>query len=142
MDSSRFVALSNNEWKLIDASNNNLTKNFQDEIYDYSNYALALHNSKDDNYYLADYAGNNILNMYFDKVEFYKNIILAVNKSTLYVYDSKTSKTLMEPISMTDNDAYRVVENTSYIDLYVDDVATSRIYYDGHLETIKENETE
>ena len=28
------------------------------------------------------------------------------------------------------------------IDLYVDDVATSRIYYDGHLETIKENETE
>ena len=25
---------------------------------------------------------------------------------------------------------------------YVDDVATSRIYYDGHLETIKENETE
>lgn len=142
LDSSRFVALSNNEWKLIDASNNNLTKNFQDGIYDYSNYALALHNSKDDNYYLADYAGNNILNMYFDKVEFYKNIILAVNKSTLYVYDSKASKTLMEPISMTDNDAYRVVENTSYIDLYVDDVATSRIYYDGHLETIKENETE
>ena len=142
LDSSRFAVLSNNEWKLIDASNNNLTKNFQDEIYDYSNYALALHNSKDNNYYLADYAGNNILNMYFDKVEFYKDIILAVNNSTLYVYDSASSKTLMEPISMIDKDAYRVVEDTSYIDLYVDDVATSRIYYDGHLETIQENEAE
>lgn len=138
LDSSRFVALLNEEWKLIDTSNNALTTTFNDEIYDYTNYALALHNTKNNNYYLADYMGNNILNMYFDRVEIYKDIILAINNNTLYIYDSASAATLGEPISMTDVNAYRIEENTDYLDLYVDDVATSRIYYDGHLENITE----
>lgn len=138
LDSSKFAVLANNEWKLIDASNNALSRTFQDAIYDYSDYALALHNAKDNNYYLADYAGNNILGMYFDRVTFYKNIILAINNNTMYIYDSASNSSLGSSLPMSSIDSYRVEENTDYLDLYIDDVATSRIYFDGHLGDITE----
>ena len=116
LDSSKFVALKNNEWLLIDANNKALSTAFTNPIYDYSTKAVALY--KDNNYYLSDYAGNNLLNMYFDKVYFYKE------------------KLLSSTIKVNRPEDINVEKSDDYFDISIGGIKNTRVYYDGRIESL------
>lgn len=134
LDSSKFVALKNNEWLLIDANNKALSTTFTNPIYDYSTKAVALY--KDNNYYLSDYAGNNLLNMYFDKVYFYKEILLLINNNTLYIYDSLNEKLLSSTIKVNRPEDINVEKSDNYFDISIGGIKNTRVYYEGRIESL------
>ena len=86
LDSSKFAVLKNNKWQLINTENTALTSEFENPIYDYSDYAVALYNETSNKYYLVNFQNESLINRNFDKVFFYKDIVLGVSDNTLYIY--------------------------------------------------------
>ena len=136
LDSSKFAVLKNNKWQLINTENTALTSEFENPIYDYSDYAVALYNETSNKYYLVDFQNESLMNRNFDKVFFYKDIVLGVSDNTLYIYDSASNRVLSSAITISSPDDISVLEETDYIDISINDFKNTRVYYSGTIEDI------
>ena len=136
LDSSKFAVLKNNKWQLINTENTALTSEFENSIYDYSDYAVALYNETSNKYYLVDFQNESLMNRNFDKVFFYKDIVLGVSDNTLYIYDSASNRVLSSAITISSPDDISVLEETDYIDISINDFKNTRVYYSGTIEDI------
>ena len=136
LDSSKFAVLKNNKWQLINTENTALTSEFENPIYDYSDYAVALYNETSNKYYLVDFQNESLMNRNFDKVFFYKDIVLGVSDNTLYIYDSASNRILSSTITISSPDDISVLEETDYIDISINDFKNTRVYYSGTIEDI------
>lgn len=136
LDSSKFAVLKNNKWQLINTENTALTSEFENPIYDYSDYAVALYNETSNKYYLVNFQNESLMNRNFDKVFFYKDIVLGVSDNTLYIYDSASNRVLSSTITISSPDDISVLEETDYIDISINDFKNTRVYYSGTIEDI------
>ena len=136
LDSSKFAVLKNNKWQLINTENTALTSEFENPIYDYSDYAVALYNETSNKYYLVNFQNESLMNRNFDKVFFYKDIVLGVSDNTLYIYDSASNRILSSTITISSPDDISVLEETDYIDISINDFKNTRVYYSGTIEDI------
>ena len=136
LDSSKFAVLKNNKWQLINTENTALTSEFENPIYDYSDYAVALYNETSNKYYLVNFQNESLMNRNFDKVFFYKDIVLGVSDNTLYIYDSASNRILSSAITISSPDDISVLEETDYIDISINDFKNTRVYYSGTIEDI------
>lgn len=136
LDSSKFAVLKNNKWQLINTENTALTSEFENPIYDYSDYAIALYNETSNKYYLVNFQNESLMNRNFDKVFFYKDIVLGVSDNTLYIYDSASNRILSSTITISSPDDISVLEETDYIDISINDFKNTRVYYSGTIEDI------
>lgn len=136
LDSSKFAVLKNNKWQLINTENTALTSEFENPIYDYSDYAVALYNETSNKYYLVNFQNESLMNKNFDKVFFYKDIVLGVSDNTLYIYDSASNRVLSSTITISSPDDISVLEETDYIDISINDFKNTRVYYSGTIEDI------
>ena len=136
LDSSKFAVLKNNKWQLINTENTALTSEFENSIYDYSDYAVALYNETSNKYYLVNFQNESLINRNFDKVFFYKDIVLGVSDNTLYIYDSASNRILSSAITISSPDDISVLEETDYIDISINNFKNTRVYYSGTIEDI------
>ena len=136
LDSSKFAVLKNNKWQLINTENTALTSEFENPIYDYSDYAVALYNETSNKYYLVNFQNESLMNRNFDKVFFYKDIVLGVSDNTLYIYNSASNRILSSTITISSPDDISVLEETDYIDISINDFKNTRVYYSGTIEDI------
>ena len=136
LDSSKFAVLKNNKWQLINTENTALTSEFENPIYDYSDYAVALYNETSNKYYLVNFQNESLMNRNFDKVFFYKDIVLGVSDNTLYIYDSASNRVLSSAITISSPDDISVLEETDYIDISINNFKNTRVYYSGTIEDI------
>lgn len=136
LDSSKFAVLKNNKWQLINTENTALTSEFENPIYDYSDYAVALYNETSNKYYLVNFQNESLINRNFDKVFFYKDIVLGVSDNTLYIYDSASNRILSSAITISSPDDISVLEETDYIDISINNFKNTRVYYSGTIEDI------
>ena len=136
LDSSKFAVLKNNKWQLINTENTALTSEFENPIYDYSDYAVALYNETSNKYYLVNFQNESLMNRNFDEVFFYKDIVLGVSDNTLYIYDSASNRILSSTITISSPDDISVLEETDYIDISINDFKNTRVYYSGTIEDI------
>ena len=136
LDSSKFAVLKNNKWQLINTENTALTSEFENPIYDYSDYAIALYNETSNKYYLVNFQNESLMNRNFDKVFFYKDIVLGVSDNTLYIYDGASNRILSSAITISSPDDISVLEETDYIDISINDFKNTRVYYSGTIEDI------
>lgn len=136
LDSSKFAVLKNNKWQLINTENTALTSEFENPIYDYSDYAVALYNETSNKYYLVNFQNESLINRNFDKVFFYKDIVLGVSDNTLYIYDSASNRILSSAITISSPDDISILEETDYIDISINNFKNTRVYYSGTIEDI------
>ena len=131
LDSSKFVVLKDNKWKMIDGNNKALTAEFETPIYDYNDTVIAFY--KNNSYFLSDYEDNNLLGNYFTNVYFYDNILVLLQDDKLRVYESTTAKDLLKDVPINSPDDVKIEEKTDSITISISGIKRAQVYFDGRI---------
>lgn len=81
-----FAVLKENEWKLINSNNKEVSTTTKEEIYSYSNNHIVLKNEA--GMHLIDYEGRSLLNGTYQNINFYNKYLTILDSTNhFYLYD-------------------------------------------------------
>lgn len=89
-DSKYLVAASNNNYKIIDFSGEDISKSVPGEIKAYGEYAISV--KVGDKIYIYNYDGEKIIEEDYDYARFISNYVIVLDGKKLYVYDNLGNK--------------------------------------------------
>lgn len=128
-----FVVQKGDSYQLLDANGQNLSIEFNKEIYTYGRDSIIL--SDENNMQIVNYEGASIINGNFIYLDYYENnsdyLNIIDSKNQFYIYNLKNKSNLSSPHYVEKIEDVRLEEESGMLRMYIQDVLTENIVLDA-----------